>query len=224
MKNIILILTIFILTGCAGPSQQVVTTGTLPRPYPQGVYHAVLKGQTLWRIAKAYDTDIQRIIEANYINNPSRIDAGQRVFIPGAGRAITTAVMGPVPKTSKRGYIWPLKGKIISYYGSKIDSVTNKGIDIEAEEGQPIVAVRSGKVVFCDDKVRGLGKTLIIDHGNNYSTLYAYNSENLVLVGDSVRQNQPIAKAGKTGRAKGASLHFQIRKGHKPENPFYYLP
>jgi len=227
IRNILIpILILFIVSGCAtSTSHQPISTTALPRPYPQGTYHTVVKGQTLWRIAKAYDADIQEIIERNRLGDPTRIDAGQKLFIPGARKTVNVAMMASTPQTkSKRGYIWPMKGKIRSYYGSKIDSVATKGIVIEAIEGQDIVAARAGKVVFCDEKVKGLGKTLIIDHGDTYATLYAHNSENLVACGDSVQQNQVIAKAGNTGRAKKPGLHFQIRKGHKPQNPFYYLP
>jgi len=196
----------------------------MPRPYPRGVYHTVLKGQTLWRIAKAYDADIQKIIDSNRIGSPSKIDTGQKIFIPDAYKTVSIETFQSIPLKSERGYIWPIKGKITSYYGSKVDSVTNKGIDIKATQGQTIVAARSGKVVFCDEKVKGLGKTLIIDHGDTFSTLYAHNSENLAECGDYVKQNQVIAKAGQTGRAEKPGLHFQIRKGHKPQNPFYYLP
>lgn len=225
MKNVFILITLsLLLTGCAALPPRTVGTSVLPKPYPKGVYHAVLKGQTLWRIAKAYNTDIREIIEVNKISDPSKIDKGQMIFIPGAKRTISGKIKVPTQKQSKRGYVWPVRGRVVSYYGSKIDKVKNKGIDIEAKEGQVLVAARSGKVVFCDEKVKGLGKTIIIEHDNGYSTLYANNSSIMVACGDYVRQNQPIAKVGSTGRTKRPKLHFQIRKGHEPQNPFYYLP
>lgn len=225
-KTFILIILTFLFTGCATVPQtpQTIRTVPLPKPYPKGVYHQVLKGQTLWRIAKAYRVDIQEIIESNHISNPSRIDKGQMIFIPSAGKVIKGDFSTHVLRKSEKAYIWPVKGPILSYYNAKRDNVANKGIDIAAKDGQIVVASRSGKVVFCDEKVKGLGKALIIEHDDGYSTLYAHNSENLVTCGDRVRQNQPIAKAGSTGRADRPTLHFQIRKGHEPRNPFYYLP
>jgi len=224
MKNLLIaIIILAVLPGCATTSTQTVTTRALPAPYQQGVYHTVLKGETLWRIAKAYNTDISKIIHANRIPDASDIDVGQKVLIPGVKKTIYINQSTPVPAKSKKGYIWPLRGKIISYYGSKIDGIKNKGIDIKAKKGHPIVASRSGKVVFCDSKVKGMGKVIILEHKNGYSTLYAHNSENLVDCGEYVVQNQVIAKAGDTGRATMPSLHFEIRKGHKPKNPYYYL-
>lgn len=225
MRNIFIpVILSFSLAGCATTlPPQAVSTAPLPQPYHQGVYHTVLRGQTLWRIAKAYNTDIKDIIEVNRISNPSKIDAGQMIFIPRAKSPVEGEFKVPVAK-SEKGYVWPVKGRVVSYFGSKKDYVNNKGIDIEAEDGQVVIASRSGKVVFCDENVKGMGKVVIIEHSDGYSTLYANNSANLVRSGDHVKQSEPIARAGSTGRAKRPILHFQIRKGHKPQNPFYYLP
>lgn len=224
MKYVFILLNLsFLLAGCATTPPHTVTTVPLPEPYPQGIYHTVLQGQTLWKIAKAYNRDINQIIDINRISDPSKIDAGQMIFIPDVKMPIKGKLRPPVTK-SEKGYIWPIKGRVISYFGSKKGFIANKGIDIEAEYGQAVLAACSGKVVFCDENVKGLGKVIIIDHGGNYSTLYANNSSNLVKCGDYVKQSQPIARAGNTGRAKRPTLHFQIRKGHEPQNPFYYLP
>jgi len=223
--NDAIIMTILILccAGCASTSAQTYPA-TMPVSYSQGIYHTVDRGETLWRIAKAYNADIKQIIDANKIDNQSLIVAGQNLFIPGAKGRLDIDLSASTARVSKKGYIWPVRGSVVSYYGSTADNVKNKGIDIAAPEGSDVVASRAGKVVFSDDKVKGMGKTLIIQHDDGYSTLYAYNSENLVSSGEYVKQNETIAKVGRTGRAKKASLHFQIRKGHEPENPYYYLP
>ena len=209
--------------GCATTSMPVVTTTPLPAPYHSGVYHQVLKGQTLWRIAKAYDVDIKNIIDINKISDPSKITVDQKIFIPGARRNLEGEFKIPVTQQSDKGYIWPVKGKVVSYFGSIRDGVTSKGIDIEVDEGSVVVAARSGKVVFCDEKVKGLGKTIIIEHNDGYSSVYAHNSINLVECGDYVKQGDKIAKVGTTGRVERPTLHFQIRKGHTSKDPFYYL-
>lgn len=204
------------LTGCA--------TVHYPPPAPRkhGVYHAVRKNETLWTIAKGYSLPIRSIIDNNNIPNANQIEIGQLLFIPDRSKVIHADLAAPV--RADEAFVWPLKGKVISYFGATKSASRNKGIDISAPMGTNIVASRSGTVSFCTDVMEGYGKTIIIDHAGGFQTVYAYNMKNFVREGDRVRQNQVIAKVGKGGRAVASSLHFEIRKNHEPENPFYYLP
>jgi len=59
---------------------------------------------------------------------------------------------------------------------------------------------------------------------DGYSTVYAQNSRNLVKLNQLIKQGQLIAKAGGMGRSDKPELYFEIRKRHKPQNPFFYLP
>ncbi len=136
----------------------------------------------------------------------------------------------PVPASTYQVYApknelfsWPLKGYVITSFGVNSAS-RSKGIDIRAKEGAAVRAAKSGRVVYCDPYMKGLGNTVIIDHGNGIQTVYAYNSAILVSVGDTVERGSVIAKAGATGRAKEPSLHFEVRKNGEPQNPAYYLP
>lgn len=106
----------------------------------------------------------------------------------------------------------------------KYNKVKSKGVRIKAKEGTKIKAARSGEISFCEDKLKGSGKIIIIDHRDGFVTVYAHNSVNLVKVGQRVTQGQMIAKVGSTGRTNTSQLYFEIRKGHIPQNPFYYLP
>lgn len=222
MKKLFMILAVcylpFAFSGCAttGPGGAGYVSAPIERPKITGVYHKVEKGQTLWSIAKFYNVNIDDIVKINRIPDVTQISVGQFLFVPNASAA--------KPAEPVADFIWPVKGKIVSFYGSKKYGVLNKGIDICVREGADIVASRPGKVVFCDSKLKGWGQTIIIDHLDGFSTLYAQNSAVLVKVSDMVRQGQVIAKAGKSGRAWRPCLHFQIRKGEKPQNPFYYLP
>ena len=219
----ILIAFAFILSGCATESR-VARIEPLPRPTEEGIYHRVLKGQTLWRIAKSYNVELSRIAQANRLRDPSKIDAGQMLYIPGAKKDIRVATDVVTTAVSKTGFIWPVRGRIASYFGQKRHNVINDGIDILSKEGATVAASKGGVVSFCDDKVRGFGKTIIIDHGDGYSTVYAYHSQNLVKAGDKVRKGEVIAEVGKSPRSDKYSLHFEIRKEERPKNPFYYLP
>ena len=120
-------------------------------------------------------------------------------------------------------FVWPARGYIIAGFGVKIDKVINKGVDIKIDEGSVVRAARAGKIVYCDKRQKGFGKTVIIDHGNGYQTVYAFNSEILVKTGDAVGQNDAIARSGSTGRTHEPSLHFEIRRNGMPQNPIVYL-
>ena len=190
----------------------------VPAPKQAGLYHKVRPKETLWRISRMYGVNLEALVGANRLTDKEKIYAGQLIFIPQAD--ITE--FGEVAK--EKVFVWPIRGKVVSFYGSHKDGVKNKGIDIKARHGEAVIASRSGKISFVEENMEGFGKTIIIDHPDEYSTVYAYNSQLLVSVGQRVRQGTVIAKAGQSGRAPSPRLHFEIRKKHKPQNPFYFLP
>lgn len=209
----------------------------MPLPTTQnvpGVYHRVEKGQSLWRISKTYGVDMEEIIDINRLPDATKLNEGQLLFIPGAEDNIKIEI-APLRKTESADFeniqipdsgdfIWPVKGRVTSFYGAKKGNIKNKGIDIQAEEGTDVLASRSGVVSYCDENLKGYGKTVIIDHRDGFSSVYAHNSEILVEPGSKVKRGERIAKVGSTGRAQSPYLHFEIRKKHLTQNPFYYLP
>ncbi|MBC2706002.1 murein hydrolase activator EnvC [Desulfobacula sp.] len=121
----------------------------------------------------------------------------------------------------------PVKGKIISKYGPSrtgdYKSFTfQKGIDIKVERGEPVKSVFKGKVMFAQ-WLKGYGNLLIINHGDNYYTLYAHVEEIFKQKGESVETGEVIATAGDTGSIKGTCLHFEVRHRGKPVNPMKWL-
>ena len=118
-------------------------------------------------------------------------------------------------------------GWISSYFGKRTDPFTGKpanhtGIDFAGQYGDPIVAVADGVVTWSGDRY-GYGIMVEINHGNGYATRYAHNSENLVAVGAEVRQGQAIARMGKTGRATGPNLHFEVVRDGRRVNPINFI-
>jgi len=213
-----LILILLALAGCKTVEMPYVAdTKTI-----SGVYHYVKKGETLWGMSKLYGVDMSVILKANNIQDARDIERGQRLLIPQVGPQVKREEERK-NYSYKDFFAWPIRGSVISFYGSKLDRTKNKGIDICAAEGASVVASRAGKVVFCDEWLKGFGRTVILDHGDSFQTVYAYNSLILVTVGDFVEQNTTIAKVGRGGRAKEPSLHFEIRRDGEPQNPFYYL-
>ena len=122
----------------------------------------------------------------------------------------------------------PIIGKYItSGYGHRADPILggsqfHKGIDFEANVGDPVLAVADGVVSFSGDR-DGYGYTVEIDHGNGYVTRYAHNSRLTREVGQLVRAGQEIAKAGSTGRSTGAHVHFEVWQDGRVVNPHQFL-
>jgi murein DD-endopeptidase MepM/ murein hydrolase activator NlpD len=118
-------------------------------------------------------------------------------------------------------------GWISSYFGKRTDPFTGKqanhtGIDFAGKAGADIVAVADGVVTWSADRY-GYGIMVEINHGNGYSTRYAHNSENMVVVGDEVKKGQSVALMGETGRATGPNLHFEVLKNGSRVNPVNFI-
>ena len=218
------ILILSFLSGCATApkkSERPVTENKIPG----ALYHTVRRGDTLWNISRQYGVHLQDLIKANpVLFTNATIENGQLLLIPREEHAEplpTTEITRLVPGES---FTWPVRGMLLTSFGATTDKIISKGIDIKAPSGAGVRASRSGKVVYIDQYLKGFGKTVILDHGDRYQTVYSYNSDILVNVGDQVAQNAVIAKVGRTGRAKDPTLHFEIRRDGEPQNPFYYLP
>jgi septal ring factor EnvC (AmiA/AmiB activator) len=129
-----------------------------------------------------------------------------------------------LPFSAHKGLlIQPVNGKIISLYGSYKNpkyNITNfrSGIDIKAENGEPVRAVFQGKVLF-SSWFKTYGNMIIIDHGKNYYTVYAHLEEIFKAKGDEVETGEVIATVGDTGSMVGAKLYFEVRHHGKPVNP-----
>lgn len=203
------------ISGCAtGP---YVKPTALPSGMP-GVYHRVEKGQTLWKISKMYDVDLDEIVRINRISDVSSIEIGQLIFIPNRRKQSV-----PIKYTSE-DFIWPVSGRIISTFGQTFNNMINRGINIQPYSNHDVVASRSGKVTFTASDFGNFGNTIIINHNDGFSSIYARNSIVFVKTGENVEKGTVIAKAGSAGRDKNKYLHFEIRKGRTPQNPLFYLP
>lgn len=206
----------------------------LPPPAP-GVYHRVERGQTLWRIAKTYGVELEQLVAANRLADAGRLDVGEQVFIPGATGVLGIPAAGGPPTEGGvvappgvfgggEDFAWPVRGRVATPFGGRTPHGPNKGLDLFAPEGTPVVAARSGQVAFVDEHLRGFGKTVIVEHGDGLSTVYTHLQAIRVARGQWVRQGEPLGTVGSTGRAPGPFLHFEVRRRHRPDNPFYYLP
>lgn len=118
---------------------------------------------------------------------------------------------------------WPTKGWITSYFGMRqIPDGTGRrihqGIDVAANTGTPIFATADG-VVARVEYSGGYGKTVVLDHGYGYRTLYAHNSRILVKRGSRIQRGDKIAEVGNTGRSTGPHVHYEVQLNGVPIDP-----
>ena len=112
----------------------------------------------------------------------------------------------------------PVNGKVAQKFGSPRAEGSWDGVLIDASEGTEIKAVTRGKVVYAE-WLRGYGLLTIIDHGQGYMTLYAFNQSLYKRMGDSVEAGDVIASVGQSGGRSQAGLYFGIRKQGVPIDP-----
>jgi len=122
---------------------------------------------------------------------------------------------------------WPTEGRVVSAFGAQVHPrfgtrTFRNGVDIEAGEGRDVAAVFAGHVVYTG-WFKGYGNLIILDHDNEYYTLYAHVADIVVKEGDDVRQGQRIGTVGDTGSLEGPRLYFEVRYQGKPQNPEQWL-
>jgi murein hydrolase activator len=122
---------------------------------------------------------------------------------------------------------WPTEGRIISAFGAQVHPrfgtrTFRNGVDIEANEGRDVAAVYGGHVIYTG-WFKGYGNLIILDHDNEYYTLYAHMADMGVKEGDDVRQGQRIGTVGDTGSLEGPRLYFEVRYQGKPQDPEQWL-
>lgn len=127
----------------------------------------------------------------------------------------------------QRPSIWPTDGRLTSTFGWRLHPVLgvnmfHEGLDIANRAWTPVYATAEGKV-----KYRGVkddyGNVVVLEHGNNFETLYAHLNRVVVSQGDVVRRGQLIAYMGSTGRATGPHLHYEVHIEGRLANPLSYI-
>lgn len=122
---------------------------------------------------------------------------------------------------------WPVRGRVTTGFGNqkhpKHGTVTfNSGIDIAAPVGSPVRVVARGQVEYVA-WLDGYGRTIIVNHGGGYYTVYAHLSETLVGEAQSVEPGAIIGRVGDTGSLEGTKLHFEVRNQASAVDPRTWL-
>jgi len=122
---------------------------------------------------------------------------------------------------------WPVNGRLESGYGVRSDPFSGEGayhtgIDISAPMGTPVLATADGQVVGAGMSA-GYGRLVIVDHGNGYQTYYGHLSRLNVMMGQDIRRGDAVGLVGMSGRSTGPHLHYEVRVGSAPVNPYRFL-
>jgi murein DD-endopeptidase MepM/ murein hydrolase activator NlpD len=210
-------------------------------PPADGLYYEWKEGDTLEQVAAKFDANPEDIL--NFSGNDldltdPKFKPGTKVMIPGGSRQLRdwTRDLATVSRTNTgstgtseiggsacgggpvgSGFGWPANNHTISGnpYGPG-----HLGIDISANEGDPVYAASSGVVTMAAQGWNyGYGNVIQIDHGNGYVSVYAHLSQINVSVCQPVGQGTLIGLAGNTGNSFGAHLHFEIRISGTNINP-----
>ena len=147
---------------------------------------------------------------------------------------ITRAIQIKDPATGKVAYeitptvVWPTKGIITLEFGESDFpyQIFHSGIDIanpEGKTGDPVTPFMDGKVIYAGEIFWGYGKHIIIDHGNNITSLYGHLDKINVSKGEQVTTHDIIGREGDSGWSTGPHLHFQINVYGIPVNPRKFL-
>jgi lipoprotein NlpD len=214
-------------------------------------WYTVKRSDTLYSIAWRYGLDYHELAKWNGIDVSTPIYPGQRLRLlkphdqstpaisagasvattsddktPSAdsgesrSTAATVTASDPAMRKDPARWIWPTAGKPLnSFVATRLD---RRGIDIAGKQGQAVVAVADGKVVYSGNGLAGYGNLIIIKHSETYLSAYAYCQQRMVEEGTSVKAGRQVATMGE--KDKVAKLYFEIRRNGKPVDPLKYLP
>jgi lipoprotein YgeR len=207
------------------------TTAYQPPVSGEKTTYTVKKGDTLWHISKNYGVSVETILRANRITNTKDLKVGQKLIIPASGKSYAssatyssyTPVTNITGGVSSKGFIWPVKGQVVSQFGEMRKGVKNMGIYILPQPGQKVVAAKKGAVEAVTDADDDT-YVIVIKHDGGCRTIYGCRSNPTVGEGSYVEQGQPIANISQTSTGNPSEINFKIYVKDKPVNPLSYLP
>lgn len=221
-------LMVLALNGCQPYRETVYTptpkAGALPvvsykKTFQQrGFYYTVAKGDTVAKLSRTYGVEPAQIIRINKLDSNGTVEIGQSLFIPASGAApaskapSSASIREPIRlKGGALRFLIPLKGE---------SSVKNNQLYITAKDSFTVSAAEDGMVTYAG-YLKGYGETLIVEHRQGFSTVYANLSSRLKATNQRVVKGESIAEVARSGNGK--VLQFQLRKSGEMVNPIKYF-
>ncbi len=184
-----------------------------------GIAHKVSKGDTVYSIAKKYDSSSQAIVDFpfNTFSNDETFELaiGQTIIVPEGVKQVESIISPRIRQmtpdagsvVASGNFVWPTQGTISQNF-----VWYHQGLDIANRSNPAILAADSGVVTFAGCINWGYGCHIKMDHGNGYTTLYAHLSQIRVAVGQRVARGNILGIMGSTGRSTGPHLHFEVNR------------
>lgn len=183
-------------------------------------------------ISQAYGIGRGSAVVATSLNEPLLPSLGDSIHefrllkdanLSGFNRRGLSALSLPLETPS----LWPTTGRLTSHFGGRMDPFSGEGafhtgIDISTFYGAPARVTANGLVVKAE-YMGGYGNVVVVDHQNGFQTYYGHLAKFNAIPGQQVRRGQVVGYCGSTGRSTGVHLHYEIRRGNVPINPYPYM-
>lgn len=167
--------------------------------------------------------EARRVAEADKRRQAAEQAAEQAAQTESAAQSDSDTASLAAGKGLSKSVRWPIRGTIMARFGTdRPEGGVWRGILVRAASGAAVQVVGNGTVVY-SNWLRGFGNLLIVDHGQEYLSVYAYNQSLLKQVGDTVRAGDTVALAGSTGGQVDSALYFEIRHRGVAVDPIAYL-
>jgi murein DD-endopeptidase MepM/ murein hydrolase activator NlpD len=198
-------------------------------------YHTVSPEDTWTSIAHQYGVSANSLKAHNPKRSVASLRTGEKLYVPfeesGAWNSdllpAEYVVVPMAPADGGGSFSWPVMGSVSSGFGLRYTrrrgERNHDGIDIVAPKGTAVKASRSGHVIYASNRISGYGNMVIVQHAEGFSTVYAHLSRFAVKKGQYIGRGQKVGLVGRTGRASGVHLHFEVRKERLPVDPLLYL-
>ncbi|MCB0422731.1 MAG: M23 family metallopeptidase [Bdellovibrionales bacterium] len=161
------------------------------------------------------------LIGCSTFSGPGSLQAGSRFL---AADEMESSFRNYVAPNTEFQLSWPVGKYRLTQRFAPPKNPSHDGIDLAGRRRSKIKAAHSGVVVYAGNRYSGYGKMVILEFNHQWATLYAHMDKLNVKTGDLISAGQVLGLMGRTGRASGVHLHFELIKDKQPIDPLPYLP